>query len=134
MKKIIIIILTILLCGCQKQQTLICKYIDQTSLYGEKTIIETITFNNETPTKYKKNINFKINNIINEKNKIYKLMKIEAKTLKKYIKGNYKIIKQNNNIIMNFTSYKNFNLHYITTNKDYETIKKNYESIGFECK
>lgn len=133
MKKYLLILI-LLLCGCQNKQTLTCKYIDYTSIYGKKIITDTIIFNNNIPVIYKKNINFSINNEIKEKNKIYKTLKLEAKTLKKYIKGKYKIIKQNDNINMNFTSNKKFNLNYITTNTKYENIKQEYESIGYECK
>ena len=133
MKKYLIILL-FLLCGCQKKTTLTCKYIDNTSIYGKKIITDTIIFNNTVPVTYKKNINFTLNTEIKEKNKIYKTIKLEAKTLKKYIKGKYKIIKQNDNINMFFTSNKKFNLNYITTNTKYENIKQEYENIGYECK
>lgn len=133
MKKYLIILI-FLLCGCQNKQILTCKYIDQTSIYGIKNITDTITFKNNILITYKKNINFTLNNEIKEKNKIHKTIKLEAKTLKKYIKGKYKITKQNNSIIMNFKSNKKFNLNYITTNTDYENIKKDYEIKGYECK
>ena len=133
MKKYLIILI-LLLCGCKNKQILTCKYIDNTSIYGKKIITDTIIFNNTVPVTYKKNINFTLNNEIKEKNKIYKTIKLEAKTLKKYIKGKYKIIKQNDNINMFFTSNKKFNPNYITTNTDYENIKKDYENIGYECK
>lgn len=132
MKKYLLILL--LLCGCQNKQILTCKYIDQTSIYGKKITTDTIVFRNDTPITYKKNITFTLNNDIKEKNKTYKTIKLEAKTLKKYIKGKYKIQKQNDNINMTFTSNKKFNITYITTNTDYETIKKDYENIGYECK
>jgi hypothetical protein len=133
MKKFLLILI-LLLCGCQNKITLSCKYIDQTSIFGKKTITDTIIFNNDIPIIYKKNIVFTLNNEIKEKNKIYKIIKLEAKTLKKYIKGKYKITKQNENIIMNFTSKKKFNLNYITTYTQYEGIKQDYENNGFECK
>ena len=133
MKKYLIPLI-LLLCGCQNKITLTCKYIDHTSIYGKKIITDTIIFNNNLPIKYKKNISFTLNTEIKEKTKIYKTIKLEAKTLKKYIKGIYKIQKQNNMINMNFTSNKKFNLNYITTNTKYETIKQDYENIGYECK
>ena len=133
MKKYLIILI-FLLCGCQNRQILTCKYINNTSIYGKKKTTDTIIFNKNTPITYKKNITFTLNTEIKEKNKIYKTIKLEAKTLKKYIKGKYKIQKQNDNINMTFTSNKKFNLNYITTNTDYENIKKDYENIGYECK
>ena len=133
MKKYLIILI-FLLGGCQNKQILTCKYIDYTTIYGKKITTDTIIFNKNIPITYKKNINFTLNTEIKEKNKIYKTIKLEAKTLKKYIKGKYKIQKQNDNINMFFTSNKKFNLNYITTNTDYENIKKDYENIGYECK
>ena len=133
MKKYLIFLIC-LICGCQNKITLTCKYIDQTSIYGKKTITDIIIFKNNIPIIYKKNIYFTINNEIKEKNNIHKIIKLEGKALKKYIRGKYKIQKQNNTINMNFTSYKKFDLSYITTNTNYEDIKQDYESKGFECK
>lgn len=133
MKKYLIFLIC-LICGCQNKITLTCKYIDQTSIYGKKAITDIIIFKNNIPIIYKKNIYFTINNEIKEKNNIHKIIKLEGKALKKYIRGKYKIQKQNNTINMNFTSYKKFDLSYITTNTNYEDIKQDYESKGFECK
>lgn len=133
MKKYLIL-LVLLICGCANKQTLTCTYIDQTSIYGTKKITDTIIFNNTIPVIYKKNINFTLNNEIKENSKIYKTIKLEAKTLKKYIKGKYKITRENETIKMNFTSNKKFNLNYITTNNEYENIKTDYENKGYECK
>lgn len=136
MKKYLIIL--IFLCiGCSSKTILTCTYIDQTSIYGTKTTIDTLTFKNEKLTAYQRNINFTLENEMTKNiNNIYKSMKQETKTFKKYIGGKYKMNKRTNqiNLTINIKKVKTNDFSYIKINtNDYSTTKKSYESLGFTC-
>lgn len=137
MKKYLVLFI-LLMCGCSNKTTLTCTYIDQTSIYGIKKIVDKIYFKNDKITSYEKSIDFTLNNEIKETNKTYKIIKNEAKTLKKYIGGKYKINKTNKNINMLFTvnKIKKDNLKYINIDieKNYIKTKEIYTNKGFECK
>lgn len=120
--------------GCSRQTNLTCTYIDQTSIYGVKKITDNLTFKNDKLISYERIINFKIDErFINSSNDIYKFIKKESKTIKKYINGKYKISRSNSyiNSIISIKKFNNNDLSYLKI--DMDNIKESYESLSFIC-
>ena len=138
MKKCILFF--IFLCiGCNKNIYLNCNYTDINSIYGIKKYNDTLVFKENKLISFKREISFNLYNDM-EKNikNVYKNMKNESITFKKYIGGKYNINKSSNNITTTnkVNKLKNENLNYIgiDINSDYNNIKNDYKNIGFSCK
>ena len=138
MKKYLILLLLFCI-GCSKNVNLNCTITDNNSIYGNKKISDTLIFKNDKLIKFTRTIKFSFYNDMtyNIKN-VYKSMKNEAKTFKKFVGGKYKIGKDSNSIttINNTKKFKDEKLSYIgiDNNSNYTTIKSNYKDMGFSCK
>ena len=137
MKKLYVLLILLLLCGCSNKVILNCNFVDSSSILGSKSIIDIITFKNNKIVSFERDINFSLHSDLNKDVKsIYKTVKLEAKSLKKYIGGKYRISKYSDSVKMSFNSKRIGNLIYIGIdgNYGYDDVLGVYSNLGFECK
>lgn len=129
------IVLLFLFCvGCSSHARLTCTFVDQSSIYGVKVITDNLTFKSDKLVSFERNINFKIDErFINNSSDVYKYIKKESKTIKKYINGKYKINRNSSQInsIISIKKFKNNDLSYLKI--DIDNIKESYDLLSFTC-
>lgn len=135
LKKFLVLFLFIL-CGCSNKVVLNCSYVDNSSILGSKEVRDIITFKNDKIISYNRNIEFSLHGNIKESKSAYKIVKLEASALKKYIGGKYKISRDSDSVSMSFNSKKVNNLKYIgiDSNYGYDEVLSLYNNLGFICK
>ena len=129
------VLFVLFLCGCSNKVQLNCSYLDNSSIFGSKKVNDIITFKDDKIIFYERNIDFSLQGGINSKN-AYKVVKLEGKSLKRYIGGRYKIKRRSNSINMSFSSKRVNNLKYIGINNNYgyDEVVNVYSDLGFSCK
>lgn len=113
-----------------------CSYVDNSSILGSKTVSDVVVFNNDKIISYKRNIDFNLHNGIKGSKSVYMIVKLEGKSLKKYIGGKYKISRSGDSVNMSFNSRKFNNLTYIGIDSSYgyDQVISVYSELGFVCK
>ncbi len=131
MKRFLFIFLLVL-CGCSNKVNLNCSYVDNSSIFGNKSIIDTFSFKNNHIISYERSIDYSVNNDIRS---VYKIVKLEGKALKKYIGGKYSMNKNNSSVVLVFNSKNVDNLKYIgiDNNYGYDEVISVYSGLGFDC-
>lgn len=130
MKRVILLI-SLFLFGCSNKTVLSCNYVDNGSILGSKNINDVFIFQNNRIVSYKRIVNYSIS--VDSK-LVYKYVKLDGKSLKKYIGGSYSIKNYDDYISLIFSS-KNFDrLSYVDSSYGYNDVLNAYGNLGFTCK
>ena len=132
MKRLFVLI-SMFLFGCSNKIVLNCSYVDSSFLLGNKNTNDVFIFKNNRIISYKKVIIFDINDDTDRK-LVSKYVKLDGKSLKKYIGGNYSIKNYDDRISLIFNT-KNFDkLNFVDSSYGYDDVLNAYSSLGFMCK
>lgn len=125
------------MCGCSTRSVLNCSYIDSSSILGSKRVSDVIEFRNDKIISFRRNIDFSLHDGMGKDiGTVRKLVKIEGKSLKKYINGRYRVNRNSDGVSLSFVAKRFSNLKYIgiDINYGYDQVLNVYSELGFSCK